>query len=254
MELVEDIILLVGGSASAGSKKPEEVKKAESQLKVGIRKLLNKSTESVKKGIEIVKNVTARLPELNNTRFINNTLMNYIRENPVKSAGYVTATSLLASAGIWTYQTAKALIQRYNQADERAYAVIKRGYLRPNSTPFLDYIYLLNHFFWHPRAATNRLGDTIRYDYKTIKKVGLPHGNPLPPKVEQTVPHSPFNWRFLPLTLLSGGVLGYAAAKAGSYARLKEQANNNYWNAYLKSNDKFLTDSERAQAHNSIIY
>ena len=89
----EDIILL--GVVSVFDVISAEVKK---KLAVGIRKLLNKSQESVKKGLEIVKSMVGSNGTLANSTFVNNTLINYIRENPVKSAGYVSAVTLLAYA------------------------------------------------------------------------------------------------------------------------------------------------------------
>lgn len=221
------------------------------KLAVGIRKLLNKSQESVMKGLEIVKSMVGSNGTLANSSFVNNTLINYIRENPVKSAGYVGAVSLLASAGIFAYNYAKKLIERYNYADTKAYNLIKHG-SRPGSTPFLDYVYYFMHYWKTAGAQRVIFRNNLGYDLKRAMKVRRGNVGSDDAKVEYS--DNGFKWRYLPLTAAATGILGAAAIKYGSYLRDQRNVNNNYWQTYLAANNKFLSDQERQNALNSIEY
>lgn len=221
------------------------------KLTVGLRKLLNKSEESRMKGLQIVKDMIGSNGTLANSSFVNNTLLNYIRENPVKSAGYVGAVSLLASAGIFAYNYAKKLIERYHYADTKAYNLIKHG-SRPGSTPFLDYVYYFVHYWKQAGAQRNVFRTNFGYDLKRAMKLHRNAPDVDDAKVEYS--DNGFKWRYLPLTAAATGVLGAAAIKYGSYLKYKRDANNAYQQAFLKANGPFLSAQEREQAFNSIDY
>lgn len=244
----EDIILL--GVVSVFDVISAEVKK---KLAVGIRKLLNKSQESVKKGLEIVKSMVGSNGTLANSTFVNNTLINYIRENPVKSAGYVSAVTLLASAGVFAFNYARNLIRRYNEADDKAYKAMKVATkYNPNINPSLYYLGALVHFFVRSSGASVKGDENPIYRVKPRPPLVNQHRNP-PPVVEDQIPRGT-QWRYLPLTALATGILGYGAAKLGQLSYNQRIANNNYWNTYLTANNNFLSDQERQHALNSIDY
>lgn len=245
MVLKEDIIPLKGGYDSV------DIKPVVAKLQVGIRKLLNKSPESVQKGVEIVKNITREYPELKNSSLVNNTLMNYIRENPVKSAGIVSAVSLLTSLGVVAYQGVKKLIERYNYADDKAYRAMKTASkFNADINPTLYYLQALSHYFVKGEARRNVFRTNLGYDLKRAHKLVNHHDNP-PPIVENQINRG-FNWRYLPLTALATGILGYGAMKLGQFSQNRRIANNNYWNTYLTANNRFLSNQERINAINSI--
>ena len=186
----EDILDLEGGLDFVVTKPVRQ------QFEVAVHKLAHKTPESVKKGVEMIKNLTAKYPELKNK--VNGTLAEYVRQNPWKAASFPLVMSAIGALGMKTVDLVKDLYDRYVYADNKAYKLIQRG-SRPGSTPFNDYWFFLQHYFVKGRAANTR---AYIHPFKRMQRDA---------KINR-VKKSGFNWKALPLTALAA-ISGAAAMR-----------------------------------------